>query len=283
MLGIATLMMQQAMAQAPTVVTDTRFARGATMAFGRIKSASANGGPTIQKRGFCLAETPNPTIDDMTSTKQISNNGIIYYFENLKPSTKYYMRAYATNSDGVTGYGDVIKFYTIPKGEITYWYNNGGDAAANNRVNAAATEACEIFNNLTCIKKHFSIGYSAGTPTADCYYDDNPWMNMGANASYQRTGTIMHEMQHGLGLVPYTTQWNKNILRERLDGDGRGSVRHQRCSGGRRHAENLLRQRYDWSGSRRGRSGAYLYHFCRSMLCVRPGRRREVLYQERIG
>ena len=225
MLGIATVMMQQAMAQAPTVVTDTRFARGATMAFGRIKSASANGGPTIQKRGFCLAETPNPTVDDMTSTKQISNNGIIYYFENLKPSTKYYMRAYATNSDGVTGYGDVIKFYTIPKGAITYSYNNGGDAAANNRVNAAATEACEIFNNLTCIKKHFSIGYSAGTPTADCYYDDNPWMNMGANASYQRTGTIMHEMQHGLGLVPYTTQWNKNILRERLDGDGRGSGR----------------------------------------------------------
>ena len=40
MLGIATVMMQQAMAQAPTVVTDTRFARGATMAFGRIKSAS---------------------------------------------------------------------------------------------------------------------------------------------------------------------------------------------------------------------------------------------------
>ena len=48
-------------------------------------------------------------------------------------------------------------------------------------------------------------------------------MNMGANSSYQRTGTIMHEMQHGLGLVPYSTQWNKNILRERLDGDGRGS------------------------------------------------------------
>ena len=223
MLGFAAVMMQQAMAQAPTVVTDTRFARGATMAFGRIKSVATNGGVDIQKRGFCLAETPNPTVDDITSTKQISNNGTIYYFENLKPATKYYMRAYATNKEGVTGYGDVIKFYTIPMGAITYWYNNGGDAAANSRINEAATKACEIFSNLTSIKKKFNIGYSAGTPTADCYYADEPWMNMGANASYQRTGTIMHEMQHGLGVIPYTTQWNKNILREKLDGDGRGT------------------------------------------------------------
>ena len=37
MIGLATLLAQQAMAQTPTVVTDTRFARGATMAFGRIQ------------------------------------------------------------------------------------------------------------------------------------------------------------------------------------------------------------------------------------------------------
>ena len=99
----------------PSVTGDTRFARGATMAFGRIKSISANGGSTITKRGFCIAENPNPTIDDSVSTKTISSNGTIYYFVNLKPSTKYYMRAYATNQSGVTGYGDVIKFYTLPK------------------------------------------------------------------------------------------------------------------------------------------------------------------------
>lgn len=207
----------------PTVISDTRFARGATMAFGRIKSISANGGPAIAKRGFCIAENPNPTVDDSVSTKMLSSNGTIYYFVNLKPSTKYYMRAYATDQNGATGYGDVIKFYTLPKGNITYWYNNGGSAAENTRINNALTDACNIFNALTSIKKKFSVGYSAGTPTADCNYKDEPWMNMGANSSYQRTGTIMHEMQHGLGLVPYTTQWNKDILRERLDNDGRGT------------------------------------------------------------
>ena len=193
------------------------------MAFGRIKSVATNGGTTITKRGFCIAENPNPTIDDSVSTKTITNSGTIYYFVNLKPATKYYMRAYVTNQSGVTGYGEVIKFYTLPKGSVTYWYNNGGDDAANTRINNALTDACNIFSNLTSIKKKFNVGYSAGTPTADCYYDDEPWMNMGANSSYQRTGTIMHEMQHGLGVIPYTTQWNKNILRSGLNGDGNGT------------------------------------------------------------
>lgn len=207
----------------PIVNSDTRFARGATMAFGRITSISSNGGSSVIKRGFCIAETPEPTIEDVISKKTLSNNGTIYYFENLKPATMYYMRAYATNKDGETGYGETIKFSTVPMGKVSYWYNNAGDEAANTRVNNAATKACEIFNNLTSIRKHFNIGYSAGTPTADCYYADEPWMNMGANASYQQTGTIMHEMQHGMGVIPYTTQWSKNILRASLDGEGRGT------------------------------------------------------------
>lgn len=205
----------------PTVTTDPRFARGATMAFGRM--TVADGGAVIKEQGFCYGESPEPTVADSRCTTTLNNNGPIYWLKDLKPATKYYMRAYAITAGNQVGYGDIIKFFTVPKGNVTYWYNNGGDDATNLRVNNAATQACDIFSNLTSIKKHFAIGYSAGTPTADCYYADEPWMNMGANASYQRTGTIMHEMQHGLGLVPYSTQWNKDILRERLDGEGRGS------------------------------------------------------------
>ena len=213
--------------QTPKVTTDTRFARGATMAFGRISRVSVNGGSSLQKRGFCLSEKQEPTIDDTVSTKTLDNNGTIYYFENLKPATKYYMRAYATNKDGLTGYGDVIKFYTLPKGAITYWYNNGGNADENKRINDALTQACDIFCNLTSIQKKFSVGYGSGTPTADCNYKDEPWMNVGPNASYQRTGTIMHEMQHGLGVINYSTQWSGNILRS---GNGTGEWLGDRVS-----------------------------------------------------
>lgn len=192
------------------------------MAFGRM-GATANGS-AIVKRGFCWATHPEPTIADSTTSKTMAaGSGTVYVMEGLQPATLYYMRAYAMTRDSVVGYGEQIKFATVPKGNVSYWYNNGGPDAANTRVNNAAAKACDIFNQLTSMVKHFNIGYSAGTPTADCYYADEPWMNMGANASYQKTGTIMHEMQHGFGVIPYTTQWNKNILRESLNGDGNGT------------------------------------------------------------
>ena len=221
--SLATLLAQQAMAQTPTVVTDTRFARGATMAFGRIKSTNVNGGAAIQKRGFCLAEHNNPTIDDVTNTATLTNNGIIYYFKDLKPATKYYMRAYATNKDGVTGYGDVIKFYTIPKGTIQLTMRSGGDQATYNRIKEAAETAVNWWNNLTEMKGFGpNVGYESGTPTADCSYGG--WIRVGPNSSYQRCGTIMHEMLHGIGVIPWAdTEWSRHNLRSGVNGDGYGT------------------------------------------------------------
>ena len=199
----------------PKVTTDPRFARGATMAFGRL-SASGSG---ITERGFCISTSPEPTINDQRATSFYNHSGYIYKIENLQPATLYYMRAYAITSGRQVGYGDVIKFYTIPKGNITWNFYNRGDAATEARITAAVNSAIEYFNNLTSVVKCFDVTYSPGTPTADCNYQSQPWMNVGSNTSYQRTGTIMHEMQHGLGLIPYETQWSKDILRE---GNGTG-------------------------------------------------------------
>ena len=202
----------------PTVVTDTRFVRGATMAFGRIKSV-ANNGATIKTRGFCCSEDPEPTINDIVSKKTLSSNGVIYWLQDLKPATKYYMRAYVVTSGYQVAYGEPIKFYTVPMGNVTYVYSNNGDAATNERINNALTSACYYFNNMCYTTRKFHVDYSAGTPTADCNYTDEPHMNIGPNTSYQRTGTVMHEMEHGLGLQNYSTQWCKNNLRS---GNGTG-------------------------------------------------------------
>ena len=221
--GLATLFAQQAIAQTPTVVTDTRFARGATMAFGRIKSTNVNGGSAIQKRGFCLAEHNNPTIDDVINTATLTNNGIIYWFKDLKPATKYYMRAYVTNKDGVTGYGQVIKFYTLPKGTIQLTMRSGGDQTTYNRIKEAAETAIDWWNNLTEMKGFGpNVGYESGTPTADCSYGG--WIRVGPNTSYQRCGTIMHEMLHGCGVIPWAdTEWSRHNLRSGVNGDGYGT------------------------------------------------------------
>ena len=209
---------------APKVTTNVKYARGATMAFGRMTASGTN----IKERGFCYATHPEPTVDDNTTKKTMAaGNGTVYVLEGLEPATMYYMRAYAKNTNGDVGYGDVIKFCTVPKGKITYSYNNGGNAAQNTRINNALTQACDIFCNLTSIQKHFNVGYGSGTPTADCNYQDQPWMNVGPNESYQKTGTIMHEMQHGLGVINYSTQWAGNIMRS---GNGTGNWVGERVS-----------------------------------------------------
>ena len=52
------------------------------------------------------------------------------------------------------------------------------------------------WNNLTSIKDvRISAGFVDGVPTADCSYGG--WIRVGSNASYQATGTILHEMLHG--------------------------------------------------------------------------------------
>lgn len=203
----------------PTVVTDPRFARGATMAFGRITSAK---GDNIVEQGFCWGETPEPTIDDNVTTEYLSNQGNIYWLKNLKPATLYYMRAYAKNKRGKVGYGDAIKFYTIPKGQITFSMRTSGDDASN-RIKAAAQTAIDWWNNLTEMKGFSpSIGYNPGVPTAECSYGG--WMSVGSNSSYQRPGTIMHEMLHGIGVIPWAdTEWSRHNLRSGVNGDGYGT------------------------------------------------------------
>ncbi len=206
-----------AMATAPKVTTDKRFVRGATMAFGRMTVSGAN----IKERGFCYAETAEPTIDDLKTTKTLSNHGTIYWLQELKPSTKYYMRGYAINRDGEVGYGDVIKFYTIPMGKVTYslWFPDGTSDEIRNRIKKAMDDACYYFNNMTSAVRDYDVAYSPGTPTADCNYTDRPHMNIGPLTSYQKCGTVMHEMEHGLGLQNYSTQWCQGNLRS---GNGTG-------------------------------------------------------------
>ncbi len=197
---------------APKVTTDKRFIKGATWAFGR----STVSGSNILEQGFCWSESPDPRVTDNRTTEYLNQQGKIYWLRDLKPGTMYYMRAYAITKDYAVGYGDVIKFATVPKGTITHWYNNGGDEATNTRINNAINNAMDYYwNNLTSIHDFgISVTYSPGTPTADCGYGGG--MRVGANASYQSTGTIMHESLHGIGVGTHNIWWSGEM---RSNGD----------------------------------------------------------------
>ncbi|WP_370478715.1 LamG-like jellyroll fold domain-containing protein [Tamlana flava] len=185
---------------APTVITNPNYARGSTMAFGR-STITGIALSSLKEYGFCWSTNENPQITtDERTTKYFVNNGNIYHIENLEPSTVYYMRAYALTNGNAVGYGEVIKFYTIPKGTVTYSLRTGGmPSDVLTRLNEAMSSAVGYFNNLTSIKgHHLNVGYSSGVRTAEASYGG--YMTFGPDASYQRAGTALHEMGHTIGV-----------------------------------------------------------------------------------
>ncbi len=85
-----------------------------------------NGGTNISVRGVCWSTSPNPTIAD---DKTVGINPLIGSFtssmNHLSRSTTYYIRAYATNAAGFTGYGNEISITTTSAFTIGASYLGG--------------------------------------------------------------------------------------------------------------------------------------------------------------
>jgi len=190
-----------------TVKTDTRYARGATMAFGR----STVTGNNILEQGFVYSDTNNqPTLADPRTTDFVAVNGNIYRMNNLTPATKYYCRAYAVNTNYQVAYGDVIEIITIPKGTLAYTFNeHANDDDIDARIEGSIAGSVNYWNNLSQLSGlSFTANYASGTPTADCSYGG--WIRFGPTVSYQAVGTTMHEMLHGIGMGTHGS-WTGDI------------------------------------------------------------------------
>lgn len=191
----------------PTVKMGS-FIQGSTMIFARGTFTAAG-----KERGFCYSTTnPEPDVFDQRATTHHSNNGDIYFIDNLRPGTLYYIRPYGIGSGYKVAYGAVVKVYTLPKAGVTYSYDYAGDQATNDRIVGAVEDAVNVINSTTQIKNfhlnvHYVPGAGAGDGTADCSYGG--WMRIAQNTSYQRTGTVLHEGGHGMG-VGTTNEWYNN-------------------------------------------------------------------------
>ncbi|OJX90237.1 MAG: hypothetical protein BGP01_14595 [Paludibacter sp. 47-17] len=184
----------------PQVTTHPFIARGATVAYGRNTVTGVTSG-ALMERGFVWSTHPEPTVIDNRSVRYLTDRTgqPIFRMENLQPSTVYYMRAYALTKEYAVGYGEVVKVITIPKGGISYWLDGGLTGDNRTRVDAAMKSAVEYWNNHTSIRGlNLTVNYGSGTPTAEASYGG--WMRFGPNASYQQTGTALHEMGHTIGV-----------------------------------------------------------------------------------
>lgn len=191
----------------PKVTTGGFVPTGTTIALGR---STVSG--TCKEKGFCWSTEHNPTILDEKSTETFDNNGLIYVMRGLKPSTVYYVRAYAMTSGYQVAYGEEVKIVTLRKGVMSYGYDFAGDANQNARINSACAECIWMYNALSYIpgfylNVHYVYGAGAGDGTADCSYGG--WMRVSQKEAYQQTGTILHETNHGVG-VGTTNEWYNN-------------------------------------------------------------------------
>ena len=155
---------------APTVLAGTSVTLGGNV--------TADNGAAIMARGVCYATTPGPSLASPTVSAATAGSGTYsVVLDNLTRNTKYYARAWATNSNG-TSYGNEINFTTAttnaplltaaPWLYTTYTASGGGS-----NTNFLTTDPCladDITTFLANGTRTISDGANAcsgsGTPTS---------------------------------------------------------------------------------------------------------------------
>jgi uncharacterized protein (TIGR02145 family) len=98
-------------AEIPTLTTtDVSMITSGTATTGGI--VTSDGGAEVTFRGVCWSTSNDPTVIDNKSTIESGYSTFSINLENLTPGTTYYIRAFATNSEG-TSYGNEVSFATL--------------------------------------------------------------------------------------------------------------------------------------------------------------------------
>jgi gliding motility-associated-like protein len=95
----------------PTVTTTAISSISQTSASGG-GNVTATGGSTVTGRGICWNISGSPIISDSKTTDGSGSGSFISSLTDLSAGTTYYVRAYATNSNG-TGYGNQVSFTAL--------------------------------------------------------------------------------------------------------------------------------------------------------------------------
>ncbi len=97
----------------PTVVTGSVSEVAFHSAYCEGNVTDEGGSPVISK-GVCLSTGSEPTISDKHSDHGDGTGSFKSGFTDLSTNTTYYVRAYATSSEG-TAYGSQVSFKTLAK------------------------------------------------------------------------------------------------------------------------------------------------------------------------
>ena len=148
-----------------------------------------NGGATIIKRGVVWSTIPNPTILDSMTNEGYGIGSFESEIIGLTPETKYYLRAYATNSSG-TDYGNELSFTTTSSPVVVY---GGGVTDANGNTYQSVIIGTQewMSENLRTTK------YSDGTSIPNVT-DGGEWSDLETGAwSHYENDSSQYEATYG--------------------------------------------------------------------------------------
>jgi len=111
---------------------------------------TSDGGADITARGVCWNTSTSPTISDSKTTNGNGTGSFTSNITDLQTGTTYYMRAYATNSEG-TAYGNEINFITLDPPTLTI-------SAATNITSTTAKLNCIVNANNQNVSTAFEYG-----------------------------------------------------------------------------------------------------------------------------
>lgn len=154
-------------------------------------TVAASGNNTIGTCGICWSEMSGPTVDDLFTTDNQGTGEFTSLMKNLKPGTKYYVRAYATTGSGIL-YGEELNFMTeaLPTLDVTVYTNDvveittltarcGGVVTSNGDATVTQRGVCwSTSSNPTIGCSHTEDGQGMGSfsstlsslSASTCYY-----------------------------------------------------------------------------------------------------------------
>ena len=146
-------------------------------------AVTANGNVSITDRGICWSTLQNPIVNDSHTSDGQGIGVFTCILSGLTSNTPYYVRAYATTSDGNTFYGDQKSFTTSSNGgssgEVTIYINDvteitsssakcGGVVTANGDATITARGVYwSTSQDFTLNASHSSDGQGLGSFTSN--------------------------------------------------------------------------------------------------------------------